>query len=393
LELGEETIIDFTLTDDQLAFRDLARRVAKEVYAPLILEWDHNRTPLPKAEKKRLGDLGFLGLALPEEYGGSGSPLIDALIVIEELAKENVVAALQVFESNTGPIRVVDVLGTDEQKQRFIPPVVAGERTMALAISEPDAGSAATDLTTKARLDGDEYVVNGMKRWCTGASDADDYLVYVRLTNDLGAAGVGAVVIDGNTPGLTFGPREELHGFNAIPSADIFLDDVRVPAENLVVPAGDFRQLFGAFSIERLGNSTICIGLAQGALDRTSQYVQERRQFGKQLVEFQLVQAQLADMLVQVEAARLLTWRAASRAGTGSPVPLEASMAKCFANEMAKNVTDIAMQLHGGYGYHREYHVERMHRDAHGFAIGGGTRDMQRMRITSEYLGRRFAQR
>jgi alkylation response protein AidB-like acyl-CoA dehydrogenase len=391
--LGEETIIDFTLTDDQLAFQDVARRLAREVYAPLILEWDRDRTPLPDAEKKRLGDLGFQGLALPEEYGGSGSPLIDALIVIEELAKENVVAALQVFESNTGPIRVVDVLGTDEQKRRFIPPVAAGERTMALAISEPDAGSAATDLTTTARLDGDDYVVNGMKRWCTGASHAEDYLVYVRLTKDGGAAGVGALVIEGDAPGLTFGPREQLHGFNAIPSADIFLDNVRVPAANLIVPAGGFRQLFGAFSIERLGNSTICVGLAQGALDRTSQYVQERKQFGKELVEFQLVQAQLADMLIQVEAARLLTWRAASRAGTGSPVPLEASMAKCYANEMAKNVTDIAMQLHGGYGYHREYHVERMHRDAHGFAIGGGTRDMQRMRITSEYLGRRFVQR
>jgi butyryl-CoA dehydrogenase len=236
-------------------------------------------------------------------------------------------------------------------------------------------------------------VINGVKRWCSGAGHAEQYLVYVRLGDARGATGIGAVMVDRDTAGLTFGARENLMGWRGVHSADMFFDDVRVPVENLVIEKGGFKRLFTAFSIERLGNSTQSLALGQAALDRTAAYVQERRQFGKEIIEFQTVQAALADMVVQVEAARLLIWRAAVHAGTGPPVPLEASVAKCFANEMAKRVTDLAIQLHGGYGYSAEYEVERMHRDAHGWAIAGGTPTMQRIRIASEYLGRRFDQR
>jgi alkylation response protein AidB-like acyl-CoA dehydrogenase len=386
-------MIDFTLTEEQLALRETAAKVAEEHYAPTILEWDRDGTFLPDEERTRLAQLGFLGIALPEEYGGSGGELLDALLVIEELAKRNQIAAFQVFESNTGPTRVIEQFGTEEQKQRLLPPIINGEVTLAVSISEPDAGSAATDITTSARLDGDEYVVNGMKRWCSGGGHAEQYLVYVRLSDDLGARGIGALVVDHDAPGLTFGPQERLLGFHGVPSADMFFDDVRVPRENLIVPAGGFNKLFQAFSIERLGNSTMSLSIGQACVDRTAAYVQERKQFGKEIIEFQTVQDQLADMIIQVEAARLLIWRAAAEAGRGTPDPLAASIAKCFSNEMAKRVSDTAIMLHGGYGYHPEYHVERMHRDAHGWALGGGTPTIQRTRIVSQYLGRKFDQR
>lgn len=386
-------MIDFTLTDEQQALQEIAGKIAEEVYAPLILQWDRDGTFLPDTERNRLADLGFLGICLPEEHGGSGADLMDALLVVEELAKCNQIAAFQVFEANTGPTRVIDLFGTPEQKERLLPPIINGESTLAVSISEPDAGSAATDMTTSARLDGDHYVLNGMKRWCSGGGHAEQYLVYVRLSDTLGAKGIGGIVVDRDTDGLTFGPQERLMGFHGIPSADMFFDDVRVPQDNLIVGEGGFKQLFSAFSIERLGNSTMSLAIGQSCLDRTATYVQERQQFGRPIVEFQTVQAALADMIMQVEATRLLTWRAAAEAGRGAPDPLAASIAKCTANEMAKRVSDLAMQLHGGYGYHPEYHVERLHRDAHGWAMGGGTPAIQRIRIVSQYLGRGFDQR
>ena len=236
-------------------------------------------------------------------------------------------------------------------------------------------------------------MINGSKRWCSGAGHAEQYLTYVRIGDAPGAAGIGGVLVDKDADGLTFGPQEQLMGFRGVPSADMFFSDVRVPIENLIIDAGGFRHLFGAFSIERLGNSTMSLAIAQLALDRTKAYVEERQQFGRDIAEFQLVQASLADMVIEVEAARLLIYRAAIHAGKGMPVPLEASVAKCFTNEMSKRVTDLAMQLHGGYGYSAEYDVERLHRDAHGWALAGGTPNMQRIRIASEFLGRRFNQR
>lgn len=384
-------MMQFDLTDDQLMLRDTARRVARDVYAPMTLQWDRERTFLPDAERKRLAELGFLGIGLPEEYGGAGAPLMDSLIVIEELAKECQLAAFQVFEANTGPARVIELFGTEEQKARLLPPIIAGEVTLAVSISEPDAGSAATDLTTTARRDGDEYVISGTKRWCSGGGHAEQYLVYARIDGEPGARGIGALVVDGSSAGLSFGPQERLLGFHGIPSADMFFDDVRVPAANLIVKG--FKQLFTAFSIERLGNSTMSLAIGQACLDRTARYVQEREQFGKPIIEFQSVQTALADMILQVEATRLLIRRAASKAGRGAPASLEASLAKCHANEMAKRVSDLAIGLHGGYGYSEEYGIERYHRDAHGWALGGGTPTIQRTRIVSEYLGRSFNQR
>jgi butyryl-CoA dehydrogenase len=383
----------FELTAEQRELRELAAKVAAERYAPHAREWDEARTPFPAGERKFLADLGLLALTLPEEYGGGGRPLLDALIVIEELAKANPLAAWPVFEASTGPARVIHLYGSDEQRATYLQQIAAGDITVAVSISEPDAGSAATDLAISARIDGDEVVINGSKRWCSGAGHVEKYLVYVRFGSQTGAKGIGAVLVDKHAEGLTFGPQEQLMGHRGVGSADMFFTDVRVPVSDIVVPAGGFSKLFTAFSIERLGNSTMSLAIGQTALDRTARYITEREQFGRPIAEFQLVQSALADMVTQVEAARLLIYRAATSAGTGAPPAIEASIAKYFANTMAKSVSDQAIQLHGGYGYSAEYEIERLHRDAHGWALAGGTPSIQKTRIASEYLGRRFDQR
>ena len=380
-------------TSDEVAIRELAAEVARKRYEPLAAQWDLNRTTFPHDERRFLGSLGFLGISLPEAYGGTGSPLLHALIVIEELAKRCRPAAFQVFEANTGPAQVVSLLGSDEQRERYLPSIIRGDTTMAIAISEPDAGSGATDMTTSATCDDGEYRLNGQKRWISNGGEADFYLVYARLSDEPRARGIGALIVPADSPGVSFSSGEHLMGFRGIPSADVIFDDVRVPKENLLIGPGGFRKLMTGFSIERLGNATMSLALGQAALDRSLEYVTDRFQFGKPLIEFQGIQITIADMVMQVEGSRLLIRRAAEHAGTGLPDPLEVSLAKCTANEMAKRVTDLAMQLHGGNGYTEEFGIERMHRDAHGWALAGGTPTMQRIRIVSELFGRTFDQR
>jgi butyryl-CoA dehydrogenase len=380
------------------ALRQVAATVAAERYGQRAAEWDAARTPFPLEERKFLGGLGFLGIAQAAEHGGGDAPVRQALIVIEELAKVCRPAAFQVFEANVGPAQAVNRLGTADQRKRYLPAIIRGDATMAVAISEPDAGSAATDLTTRATRDGGGYRVTGSKRWISNGGEADLYLTYARMSSGgaperKGAAGVGALIVRGDAPGVSYGATEKLMGFRGIPSADIVFDDVFVAEEDVLVGAGRFSDLFGCFSIERLGNATMSLALAQAALDASIAYVQERRQFGKPIVEFQGVQLILADMVMQVEAARLLLDRAARGADDGLPDTLQVSIAKATANEMAKRVTDLAMQIHGGNGYTEEYGLERLHRDAHGWAIAGGTPTIQRVRIVSELLGRRFDQR
>jgi len=382
------------MADEFAEIRKLAARVANDVYGPIAESMDVNRTPVSREQRMQLGELGFLGIAHPEEYGGSGAPLAQALAVIEEFAKVCRPAAFQIFESNTGPAQVVRHLGTPEQKRRWLPAIISGEKTMAVGISEPDAGSAATDMRTTAKVNNGTVVVNGNKRWISNGGEADQYVVYCRLSDAPGAKGIGAVVVDKGTPGFSFGASERLMGFRGIPSADLYFDNVEVPEENIIVPAGGFGKLFGIFSIERLGNTTMSLAIGQAALEKTLRYVEEREQFGKQLIEFQSIQVMVADMVLAVEAARLLRDQAVASIGPdGLPDALKVSLAKCTANEMAKRVTDLAMQIHGGNGYTEEYGIERLHRDSHGWAIAGGTPTMQRTRIVSEVLGRKFDQR
>jgi butyryl-CoA dehydrogenase len=236
-------------------------------------------------------------------------------------------------------------------------------------------------------------VVNGAKRWCSGGGHSDAYLVYCRLSETPGAKGIGAVYVEGDTLGLTFGEQEQLMGFRGVPESDLYFDEVSVPADHLVVPAGGFPKLMRAFDLERCGNATMALGQAAAALDDALVWVQERRQFGKPIVEFQAVQLKLADMAMRVEAARLLVHRAAQNAEGGLPSVLDSSIAKVVSNEAAREVTSMGVQLMGGYGYSREYPMERRMRDAWGWGIAGGTIDIQKVNIAAALVGHRFDQR
>ena len=232
-----------------------------------------------------------------------------------------------------------------------------------------------------------------MKRWCSGAGHSEGYVVFCRFGDTPGAKGVGAVFVDRDTPGLSFGKQELLMGFRGVPSADMRFDDVRAPKSHLLVGPGGFGGLMGLFNIERLGNATMALGVAAGAFEQATAYVQERRQFGKPIVDFQAVQIRLAEMAMKVEAARLLIHRAAAKAGTGLPDLNETALAKCYANEITREVTAAAMQLMGGYGYAVEYGMERRLRDSFGWGIAGGAIDIQKVNIAAGLIGRRFDQR
>lgn len=385
--------MEFGLTSEQESIRAAARDYARERFAPFGAGWDDDAALLSDEARRELGELGYLGITLPEAYGGGGRPLVEALLALEEFARHAAAPAFAVFEATVGASRVIELLGTEDHRKRWLPAVAEGAVTIGVAISEPDAGSAATDLRTSARSDGGDVILNGTKRWCSGAGHSELYLVYCRLNDDPGHKGIGAVVVESDRPGISFGPRQVHLGFRTIAHADIHFDECRVPADNVVVPAGGFGQLFQAFSIERLGNATMSLALSRAALEESLQYATERRQFGRDIVDFQAVQMALADMLMRTEAARLLIWRAASNAQRGYPVPLEASIAKCYANETATFVADKAMEIFGGYGYSSEYPIQRFFRDSYGWRIAGGTPTMQRIRIVSEYLNRRFDQR
>lgn len=385
--------MDFQLSEEQRMFKQSVHDFADQRLAPLVQEWDEKGENLDYKILSQYVDMGLLGITLPEKYGGAGLTAFDAVLAIEELARVSPIAAMPVFETSVGPVRVVDLFGTEEQKQRFIPPACSGEKLMAVAMTEPEAGSALTDLTTRAVLKGDHYVVNGQKRFISGGGHSDYYMVYVRMSEAKGAKGIGGIVIEKDSPGFTFGKQEVFMGLHGMPSCDLIFEDCIVPKENLIVPEGGFAFLMQAFDVERCGNATMSLGIAWGALEAAKKYAQERKAFGKPICEFQGVQFLLADMAMKVEAARLLIYRAAVNAGLGIPSIFESSVAKCFANEIGKDVTDLALQVFGGYGYSKEYPVERMLRDSRGWPVAGGTLQIQRVNIAGAMLGRRFSQR
>jgi alkylation response protein AidB-like acyl-CoA dehydrogenase len=386
--------MDFKLTTEQLELQKVARDFAQKELTALADEMEESANPVPKDVLKKIGELGFLGINTPTEYGGLGLSNLDAIIVLEEFGKISSAVGWPVFEANAGPVKVIEHFGSDALKKRVIPKVCKGEMVVAVSMSEPNAGTGLTDLTTKAEIKGDKIVINGTKRWCSGAGHSDGYVVYARMSDAPAAKGIGAVFVDIDTPGLTFGNSESLMGWRGIPSADIYFDNVEVPIDNLLVePEDGFKKLMETFDLERCGNATMALSQAAAALDYVKEYVQEREQFGKQLVDFQAVQIKLADMLIRVEASRLLIHRAVFNAANGLPDILESSTAKCFANEIAREVTTNAMQLMGGYGFNKEYKMERRVRDSFGWGIAGGTIDVQKVNIASAMIGRRFNQR
>jgi len=385
--------MDFNLTNEQLSLQEAARRFAQEQLPELAAELERTSDSVPDTWMKRYAELGFLGVNISTQYGGLGLGPLEALIVMEEFAKVSGAVGFPVFESCTGPVKVIERYGSDALKARVIPRVCSGDMIIAISMSEADAGTALTDLKTRGQIVGDKVILNGAKRWCSGGGHSDGYLVYCRLDEAPGAKGIGAVYVDKGTPGLSFGAREQLMGFRGVASADIYLDNVEVPIDQIVIPAGGFPKLMAAFGLERCGNAIMSLAQAAGALDDVTEYVQERRQFGQPLVDFQAVQLRLAEMKMKVEAARLLIYRAACNAGADNPSTLDASLAKCFSNEISREVTGSAIQLMGGYGYSKENSMERRFRDSWGWGIAGGAIDIQKVNITSAMIGRRFNQR
>ena len=385
--------MDFQLTSVQRELVETARRFARAELPALAEEVEKTGNPPSHALIRKYAELGFLGINVPERLGGLGLGNLEALLVLEEFAQISAAIAFPVFESCVGPVRAIEKFGQPKLVEAVVPAVCRGEAVVAVAMSEPNAGTALTDLQTRAEVVGDHVILNGNKRWCSGGGHADGYVVYCRISDAPGAAGIGAVYVENGSPGLTFGAPESLMGFRGVPSADLYFDNVRVPAHHVVVPAGGFKKLMEAFDLERCGNATMALAQASGALADVVEYVKERRQFGKPIMEFQGVQIKLAEMQMQVEAARLLIHRAASNAEHGLPSPLDSSVAKCFANEIARTVTGNAMQLMGAYGYSKQFPAERRMRDAWGWGIAGGAIDIQKVNIAGAMLGRRCDQR
>ncbi|USG60758.1 acyl-CoA dehydrogenase family protein [Sneathiella marina] len=385
--------MDFSLTDDQRQLQEMARKFATTELVDLAKELEEKNTPVPSDWMKRYGELGFLGMNIATEYGGMGVGNIEALLVLEEFVKISAAVAFPVFESSVGPVRALEHFATPALKERIIPAVCRGEKIVAVCMSEPAAGSALTDLKTRATKTDGEYIVSGQKRWCSGGGHADGYVVYSRMSDAPGAKGIGAIFVEKGMEGLSFGEPEQLMGFRGVPSADIFFDDVKAPLENEIVPAGGFGKLMEAFDLERCGNATMCLGIAQAAFDYALEYAQEREQFGKAIIDFQAIQIKLADMAMKLEASRLLIHRAAQQANDGLPSVRDSSLAKCFANEISREVCGIALQVMGAYGYSKSYGMEQRLRDSWGWGIAGGTIDIQKVNIAASYAGRRFNQR
>ncbi len=385
--------MDFRLSVQQQELREAARSFARGELPEIARQCEETGEPPSHDLVKRYADLGFLGVNVPESLGGLGLGNIEALLILEEFARVSSAVAFPVFESSVGPVRAIEHFASESLKRKVVPAVCSGDLVVAIAMSEPEAGSALTDLKTKATLNGDKVIINGMKRWCSGGGHADGYVVYCRMSDDPGPRGIGAVYVEKDTPGVSFGPRENLMGFRGVPSSDIFFDNAEIPADNIVLPAGGFKKLMEAFDLERCGNATMALAQAAGALEQVLDYVQERIQFGKPIIEFQAVQLRLAEMQMKVDAARLLIHRAACNAEQGLPSILDSSVAKCFANEIAREVTGSAVQMMGAYGYAREFGMERRLRDAWGWGIAGGAIDIQKVNIAAAMVGRRFDQR
>lgn len=385
--------MDFNLTEEQRHLKESARKFARKELVDVAKELEETDEPMSEKWRKRLGAMGFLGVNLPQAYGGLGLTTFEAVLVLEELAQISPAVAFPVFESCFGPTQTLLHCAGEDIKQKVLPRVCTGELIVAVSMSEPDAGSAMTDLTTRGVIQGDKVIINGQKRWCSGAGHSGGYLLYCRMSDARGAAGVGAIYLELGTKGMSFGKRERLLGMRGVPSRDIFFDDAEVPAKNIVVPVGKFKDLMKTFSVERCGNTTLGVAGAAAALEYAVEYVQTRKQFGKPIVEFQAVQLRLADMAIRVEAARLLLYRAAANAAAGIPSLRDISIAKCYANEITREVCANGVQLMGAYGFNKEYGMEQRLRDSFAWGIGGGTIDIQKINIAAELVGRRFDQR
>ena len=391
--------MSWQLTEQQLQIQAKARALATEVIGPRAAAVDEAEQ-YPWDNVKALQEAGFTGMTVPPDLGGPGHSFLDAVLVVEEMAKVCGVTGRIAVEANMGAISAVMAYGTDQQKKLAAELVLSGDKP-AICITEPDAGSSASQMTTRADRKGDTYVLNGKKHWITGGTVSKLHLIFARVFDEEGSEeGIaGFLAIRDETPGLSFGRREPTMGLRAIPEMEVIFTDMEIGEDMMVMPPSGFRRGFGdlmnAYNSQRVGAGTVGLGIATGAYELALDFVKEREQFDRPIAEFQGLQWMLADMSVKLEAARSLTYRAAeSRGPNGSPFPdpAMAAQAKIFTAEASIEVVNNALQMFGAAGYSRRNPLERMYRDVRMFTIGGGTAQILRTVVASRILDMKLPQ-
>jgi butyryl-CoA dehydrogenase len=376
----------FYLTDDQRMIRDLARTIARERIAPHAARYDETET-YPEASMRAIVESGLFGVWVPEAYGGSAMGCLALSLVTEEIAAACAATATQYLDQPLGGLPIL-LAGSEEQKKKYLPRMATGEVLSAYSLSEPGAGSDAAGLRTTAVRKGDHYVLNGSKQWCTNGDHADVVTVFATVDPSKRAKGVTAFLVEKGTPGFSVGKKEKKLGIRASPTVALHFTDCAVPLEQRLGEEGEgFRIAMRTLDITRPATGSMAVGIAQAALDAAVGYARERQQFGQPIGAFQGIQFMLADMAMAVHGARLMVHHCARQVDAGiADTTLEASMAKCFAADAAMKVTIDAVQVFGGYGYTREYPVERYMRDAKIMQIYEGTNQIQRVIIAKELL-------
>jgi alkylation response protein AidB-like acyl-CoA dehydrogenase len=373
--------MNFDLTSEQAMIKRTIREFAEEEVAPGAMERDKTKQ-FPTEIFKKLGDLGMLGLPFPEEFGGAGADTVSFAIVTEELSRACASTGITYSAHISLGGAPINLFGTEEQKQRYLAPICTGESLGAFGLTEPNAGSDAGGTQTTAKeVDGD-YIINGSKCFITNASYAS-HLALTAITGDNnGLKEISAIIVPTDASGFTVIDNYEKMGLNASNTTELVMENVRVPIDNLLGKKGEgFKQFLITLDGGRIGIGAMAVGVAQAAYEKALQYAQERHQFGRSLSKFQAIQFKLADMAMKIELARNMVYKAAWLKDQGRPFSKEASMCKLYASEIAMQVADQAVQIHGGYGYMREYEVERYMRDAKLLEIGEGTSEVQRMVI------------
>ena len=379
--------MDFRLTDEQLDIQQMVRKFARNEIAPIAAQIDEE-SRFPGETFLKMGELGLLGLLIPEAYGGAGQDVLTFCVAMEEIAYACSATSLSYLAHSVLCAHNLSCNGSEEQKQKYLPDLASGKKIGAIAMTEPGAGSDVLSISTFAEKSGDEYLISGSKTFITNAPVADTFLVYVRTDKDTGPMGISQFIIERGFPGFSVGKPLKKMGMKGSPTSEIFFDNCRVPVENLV--RGENQALgilLGGLDVERTVGASMAVGAGRLALDRALAYAKERKQFGKPLVAFEMVMEKLANMSMEIEAARLLTHKAAVLCDQGVPCSMEASHAKLFGSEMAVRAASHAVQILGGYGYMQEYEVERILRDVTMATIGGGTSEIQRLIIAREIAG------
>lgn len=376
------------LTHEQQQIFDSVRTLAQKEFAPNAASVDKNLTP-PTNNIEQLARNGFIGIYIPEEYGGSGLGTLEQVLITQAVGQACANTAMLLSCTDGATTRTILQLGTEEQRKKYLPLLATGKYLAAWSMSESDAGSDVGNIKCKAKKTGSSYTLNGSKLWCTGAQVANLFLVWVRLSDEAGMNGVGAVLVDRDTPGFSIGAHLDLIGLRGTGMAELVFEDCIVPEENLIVAAGGIKKLLHALDFDRVaGNPPISLGLAEAATELIVKHLNERVQFNKRLGTFQGIQWKLADMLIALEASRALLYRAAARLDAGIGTQSDVSMTKVFVNEAAIRITSDAMHLAGAYGLSCEYAYERFFRDARGMAVGYGTPEIHRNSIARSKLGK-----